>query len=49
MGEECLAAGRLFLHLAAIRELSAQIAVAMGEVAFNEGLTTMKRPPDLLT
>ncbi|MDJ0806604.1 MAG: NAD-dependent malic enzyme [Gammaproteobacteria bacterium] len=49
VGEESLAAGRLLPDLGAIRELSARIAVAVGEVAFNEGLTTMKRPPDLLT
>jgi malate dehydrogenase (oxaloacetate-decarboxylating)(NADP+) len=48
VGEESLAAGRLFPDLGAIRELSAQIAVAVGEVAFTEGLTGMERPPDLL-
>ena len=49
VGEESLAAGRLFPDLGTIRELSAQIAVAVGEVAFAEGLTSMERPPDLLT
>lgn len=49
VGEESLAVGRLFPDLGAIRELSAQIAVAVGEVAFAEGLTSMERPPDLLT
>jgi malate dehydrogenase (oxaloacetate-decarboxylating)(NADP+) len=49
VGEESLAAGRLFPDLGTIRELSAQIAVAVGEVAFTEGLTSMERPPDLLS
>jgi malate dehydrogenase (oxaloacetate-decarboxylating)(NADP+) len=48
VGEESLAAGRLFPDLGGIRELSAQIAVAVGEVAFAEGLTSIDRPPDLL-
>jgi malate dehydrogenase (oxaloacetate-decarboxylating)(NADP+) len=38
----------LFPDLGAIREISAQIAVAVGEVAFEEGLTAMERPADLM-
>jgi malate dehydrogenase (oxaloacetate-decarboxylating)(NADP+) len=49
VGEKSHAARRLFSDLGAIRELSAQIATALGEVAFAEGLTRMERLPNLLT
>jgi malate dehydrogenase (oxaloacetate-decarboxylating)(NADP+) len=45
---EDLAQGSLYPALSRIRDVSAQIAVAVGEVAFHEGLAGIDRPPDLL-
>jgi len=42
-----LAQGRIYPSLARIREVSAVIATAVAEVAFQQGLTTMNRPADL--
>ena len=46
--EEDLGLGRVYPPLTKIREVSAKIAVAVAEVAFDEGLTDMARPADLL-
>ena len=46
--EEDLAQGSLYPSLSRIRDVSAQIAVAVGEVAFQEGLAGIDRPADLL-
>jgi malate dehydrogenase (oxaloacetate-decarboxylating)(NADP+) len=43
----CLEQGRLFPPLPTIRRVSAQIAVAVAEVAYEEGLATVARPDDL--
>ena len=45
--EDDLAEGRIYPGLGRIREVSAAIATAVAEVAFQGGLTTMKRPADL--
>jgi malate dehydrogenase (oxaloacetate-decarboxylating)(NADP+) len=45
---EDLAQGSLYPALSRIRDVSAQIAVSVGEVAFSEGLAGIDRPPDLL-
>jgi malate dehydrogenase (oxaloacetate-decarboxylating)(NADP+) len=44
---EDYAMGRIYPGLDRIREVSGAIAVAVAEVAFRSGLTTMKRPDDL--
>jgi malate dehydrogenase (oxaloacetate-decarboxylating)(NADP+) len=44
---EDYAKGRIYPGLDRIREVSAAIAVAVAEVAYRGGLTTMKRPDDL--
>src|SRR5262249_42332577 len=41
------ALGRIYPDLNRIREVSTTIAVAVAEVAFERGLTNMKRPSDL--
>ncbi len=43
-----LAVGRVYPALTRIREVSAKIAVAVGEVAYAAGLATVPRPADLL-
>jgi malate dehydrogenase (oxaloacetate-decarboxylating)(NADP+) len=43
-----LALGRLFPSLTQIREVSAQIAVAVAEVEFHDGLAGVERPADVL-
>jgi malate dehydrogenase (oxaloacetate-decarboxylating)(NADP+) len=40
--------GRIFPSLARIREVSAHIGAAVAEVAFQDGLAGVERPPDLL-
>jgi len=45
--DEDLRLGRVFPPLNKIREVSAIIAVAVAEVAFEEGLTDEERPSDL--
>lgn len=42
-----LAAGRVYPSLTRIREVSTKIAVAVGEIAYKEGLTTLPRPTDM--
>ena len=44
---EDLALGRIYPDLNRIREVSKTIALAVAEVAFARGLTTMNRPSDL--
>ncbi len=44
---EDLAVGRIYPALRRIREVSARIAVAVAEVAFQEGLARVPRPADL--
>jgi malate dehydrogenase (oxaloacetate-decarboxylating)(NADP+) len=46
--DEELETGCLFPDLTRIREISANIAVAVGEVGYREGLATTPRPDDLL-
>jgi malate dehydrogenase (oxaloacetate-decarboxylating)(NADP+) len=43
-----LAQGRVYPSLDRIREVSTRIAVAVGEIAYREGLTTLPRPADLM-
>ena len=43
-----LASGRVYPALARIREVSAHIAAAVAEVAFDDGLAGIERPADLL-
>lgn len=45
---EDLAQGSLYPPLARVREVSAHIAAAVAEVAFDRGLAGVPRPPDLL-
>lgn len=47
VGEDSLAVGRLYPDLTLIREISTQIAVAVCEIAFAEGLAGIERPEDL--
>ena len=47
VGEDSLAVGRLYPDLTLIRDISIQIAVAVCEVAFAEGLAGIDRPDDL--
>jgi malate dehydrogenase (oxaloacetate-decarboxylating)(NADP+) len=44
-----LDAGRIYPPLARIREVSTAIALGTAEIAFNQGLATVKRPEDLLS
>jgi malate dehydrogenase (oxaloacetate-decarboxylating)(NADP+) len=44
-----LAKGRIFPALARIREVSAHIAAAVAEVAFQDGLAGIERPDDVLS
>ncbi len=46
--ESDLALGRIYPALSNIREVSAKIAVAVAELAYESALTTEKRPEDLL-
>jgi malate dehydrogenase (oxaloacetate-decarboxylating)(NADP+) len=46
-GAADLAQGSLFPPLNAVRDVSAQIAVAVAEVALRDGLATIERPDDL--
>jgi malate dehydrogenase (oxaloacetate-decarboxylating)(NADP+) len=43
-----LAQGSLYPPLAKVREVSAHIACAIAEVAFNQGLAGIARPADLM-
>jgi malate dehydrogenase (oxaloacetate-decarboxylating)(NADP+) len=45
--EDDLAEGRIYPGLSRIREVSAAIATAVADVAFQRGLTTITRPADL--
>jgi malate dehydrogenase (oxaloacetate-decarboxylating)(NADP+) len=47
VSEEDLAQGSLYPALSRVREVSAQIAVAVAEVAFRDGLACIDRPGDL--
>ena len=47
VGPEDLAVGRIYPALKRIREVSARIAVAVAEVAFQEGLAGVARPADV--
>jgi len=47
VGEDDLAAGRLFPPLTKIRSVSAEIAAAVAEVAYRRGLSTQGEPRDL--
>ena len=49
VSEDSLTAGRLYPDLKIIREISAQIAVAVCEVAFEQSIAGIDRPDDLLT
>jgi malate dehydrogenase (oxaloacetate-decarboxylating)(NADP+) len=49
VAEDSLAVGRLYPDLAHIREISARIAVAVCEIAFEDGLAGIERPDDLDT
>jgi malate dehydrogenase (oxaloacetate-decarboxylating)(NADP+) len=46
--EQDLAQGSLYPPLARVRDVSAQIAAAVAEVAYSKGLATRPRPSDLL-
>lgn len=48
VSDDSLAAGRLYPDLNIIREISAQIAAAVCEVAFEQGIAGIERPDDLL-
>lgn len=48
VSEDSLAAGRLYPDLKAIREISAAIATAVCEVAFEQGLASIEQPEDTL-
>ena len=47
MSPDALESGRLFPRLRDIRSVSALIAVAVAEVAYEEGLASITRPDDL--
>jgi malate dehydrogenase (oxaloacetate-decarboxylating)(NADP+) len=47
VGEDSLAVGRLYPDLADIRSISARIAIAVCEVAFDTGLARIEPPADL--
>ena len=47
MSDDSLAAGCLLPDLKLIREISAQVAVAVCEQAYSEGLADLPRPDDL--
>ena len=47
VGEDSLGVGRLYPDLTLIREISTHIAVAVCEVAFEQGLAGIERPEDL--
>jgi malate dehydrogenase (oxaloacetate-decarboxylating)(NADP+) len=47
VGEDSLAVGRLYPDLADIRSISARIAAAVCEVAFDAGVAGIERPEDL--
>ena len=47
VGDDSLAVGRLYPDLTHIREISNRIAVAVCEVAFEQGLAGVSRPNDL--
>ncbi len=49
VGEDSLTVGRLYPDLTLIREISVQIAVAVCELAFADGLAGIERPADLET
>lgn len=49
VSEADLEQGRIYPPLAKIRDVSAVIATAVAEVAYNRGLATQPRPEDLLT
>jgi len=49
VSEADLAQGRIYPPLARIRDVSAFIATAVAEVAYNRGLATKPKPEDLLT
>jgi malate dehydrogenase (oxaloacetate-decarboxylating)(NADP+) len=48
VSEDDLAEGRIYPCLTRIREVSAAIATAVADVAFQRGLTKMSRPDDLV-
>ena len=47
VSETDLATGRVYPSLTRIRDVSAQVAIAVAEVAYQSGLTSRKRPDDL--
>jgi malate dehydrogenase (oxaloacetate-decarboxylating)(NADP+) len=47
VAEADLVQGRLFPPLTRIREVSVSIAMAVAEIAYNEGLRTHPKPEDL--
>ncbi|MDR2982526.1 MAG: hypothetical protein LBV12_09810, partial [Puniceicoccales bacterium] len=47
VSEEDLKLGRVYPHLNNIRSVSLEIGVAVAEVVFKRGLTSMRQPKDL--
>jgi len=47
VGEDDLAAGRIYPPLSQIRDVSARIAAAVAELAWDAGLATAERPADI--